>query len=116
RRPEILGGKARDLEIAHEGDALVVRGAAMTPELRAKLARMFQLDVDLGEFVALARATPSHAWVERAGFGRLLCGSTLFEDVVKIILTTNTTRSEERRVGKECRSRWSGEREKKKES
>ena len=91
RRPEIVGGTARDLEIAHEGDELVVRGAAMTPELRAKLGRMFQLDVDLGEFVALARATASHAWVERAGFGRLLCGSTLFEDVVKIILTTNTT-------------------------
>jgi 3-methyladenine DNA glycosylase/8-oxoguanine DNA glycosylase len=90
RRPEIVGGKARDLEITHEGDELVVRGAPMTPELRAKLSRMFQLDVDLGEFVALTRATASHAWVERAGFGRLLCGSTLFEDVVKIILTTNT--------------------------
>jgi 3-methyladenine DNA glycosylase/8-oxoguanine DNA glycosylase len=90
RRPEVLAGNAHDLEIRHEGDALVVRGAEMTPELRAKLARMFQLDVDLGEFIALCRATESHAWVERAGFGRLLCGSTLFEDVVKIILTTNT--------------------------
>ena len=91
RRPEVLGGKAYDLEIRHEGDALVVRGAEMTPELRAKLARMFQLDVDLGEFITLCRAAESHAWVEREGFGRLLCGSTLFEDVVKIILTTNTT-------------------------
>ena len=90
RRPEILEGKAHDLEITHEGDELVVRGAKMTPELRAKLTRMFQLDVDLGEFLALARASASHAWVERYGFGRLLCGSTLFEDVVKIILTTNT--------------------------
>ena len=90
RRPEVLGGKAVDLEISHENDAIVVRGAAMTPELRAKLTRMFQLHLDLGEFVAMARASESHAWVEGAGFGRLLCGSTLFEDVVKIILTTNT--------------------------
>jgi 3-methyladenine DNA glycosylase/8-oxoguanine DNA glycosylase len=90
RRPEVLGGKAYDLEISHEGDELVVRGAKMTPELRAKLTRMFQLDVELGEFLALTRASQSHAWVERSGFGRLLCGSTLFEDVVKIILTTNT--------------------------
>ena len=90
RRPEVLGGKAVDLEISHDGDALVVRGAPMTPELRAKLTRMFQLHLDLGDFIALARATETHAWVERAGFGRLLCGSTLFEDVVKIILTTNT--------------------------
>ena len=90
RRPEILGGKAVDLEITHEHDALVVRGAPMTPELRAKMTRMFQLDLDLGEFVAIARASEAHAWIESAGFGRLLCGSTLFEDVVKIILTTNT--------------------------
>ena len=90
RRPEVLGGKAVDLEIAHEGDALVVRGAPMTPELRAKLTRMFQLDLDLGDFVAMARGSAPHVWVESAGFGRLLCGSTLFEDVGKIILTTNT--------------------------
>ena len=90
RRPEVLGGKAVDLEIAHEHDALVVRGAPMTPELRAKLTRMFQLDLDLVDFVAIARVSETHAWVESAGFGRLLCGSTLFEDVVKIILTTNT--------------------------
>ena len=90
RRPEVLGGRAVDLEIAHDGDELVVRGAKMTAELRAKLTRMFQLDVDLGEFIVLARASETHAWVERVGFGRLLCGSTLFEDVVKIILTTNT--------------------------
>jgi 3-methyladenine DNA glycosylase/8-oxoguanine DNA glycosylase len=62
----------------------------MTPELRAKLTRMFQLGLDLGDFVAIARGSEPHAWVEGAGFGRLLCGSTLFEDVVKIILTTNT--------------------------
>lgn len=35
--------------------------------------------------------TERHAWVEEAGFGRLLCGSTLWEDAVKIIATTNTT-------------------------
>src|SRR6185503_1742814 len=57
----------------------------------AKLTRMFQLNVDTSEFIALTRASPAHVWVERSGFGRLLCGSTLFEDVVKITATTNTT-------------------------
>jgi 3-methyladenine DNA glycosylase/8-oxoguanine DNA glycosylase len=90
RRPEVLAGKPVDLEISHDGRALVIRGAAMSPELEAKLTRMFQLHLDLSDFVAKARASEPHAWVERAGFGRLLCGSTLFEDVVKIILTTNT--------------------------
>jgi 3-methyladenine DNA glycosylase/8-oxoguanine DNA glycosylase len=51
---------------------------------------MFQLDVDTGDFVALSRNSPTHTWVESSGFGRLLCGATLFEDVVKIITTTNT--------------------------
>jgi 3-methyladenine DNA glycosylase/8-oxoguanine DNA glycosylase len=90
RRPEILGGKAVDLEISYAPGALTVRGAPMTPELRAKLTRMFQLHLELGDFFAMARGSEAHAWVESAGFGRLLCGSTLFEDVVKIILTTNT--------------------------
>ena len=61
------------------------------PELRRKLTRMFQLHVDVSEFFLIARESPSHEWVVSAGFGRLLCGSTLFEDVVKIITTTNTT-------------------------
>jgi len=52
---------------------------------------MFQLHVDTTGFHELARESERHAWVEEAGFGRLLCGSTLWEDAVKIIATTNTT-------------------------
>jgi len=98
RRVEILGGKPAHLTISFDGEALVVRGARDSAELRAKLARMFQLGVDTGGFVALARSSPDHAWVERAGFGRLLCGSTLFEDVAKIIATTNTMWSQTKRM------------------
>jgi 3-methyladenine DNA glycosylase/8-oxoguanine DNA glycosylase len=60
-------------------------------ELARKLTRMFQLDLDAAEFFDLARASDTHAWVADSGFGRLLCGSTPFEDAVKIIATTNTT-------------------------
>lgn len=56
----------------------------------AQITRMFQLHVDTSEFVALCRRSESHAWVVTSGFGRLLCGATLFEDAVKIIATTNT--------------------------
>jgi len=89
-RTELLGGKAVDLAIFHDDGHLVVRGAKSPRELRAKLTRMFQLDVDLSDFFAAARKSATIAWVESAGFGRLLCGATLFEDAVKIILTTNT--------------------------
>jgi len=90
-RAEVLGGRAVDLAISHDGSALIVRGATDSKELRAKVERMFQLRLDLAEFVTLARRSPPHAWVGNAGFGRLLCGATLFEDAVKIIATTNTT-------------------------
>jgi 3-methyladenine DNA glycosylase/8-oxoguanine DNA glycosylase len=91
RRAEVLGGRAVDLEITHRGTALQVRGARDTRELRAKLTRMFQLDVHLGGFHDLARDSAPHRWAADEHFGRLLCGSTLFEDAVKIIATTNTT-------------------------
>jgi 3-methyladenine DNA glycosylase/8-oxoguanine DNA glycosylase len=87
-RPEILGGRVRHLKIT---EGLRVEGAADSPELRKKLTRMFQLHLNMAEFMAIARGSEAHAWVEGAGFGRLLCGSTLFEDAVKIITTTNTT-------------------------
>jgi 3-methyladenine DNA glycosylase/8-oxoguanine DNA glycosylase len=89
-RPEILGGKAVDLRISFDGGVLRVEGADDSDELRRKLGRMFQLRVDTSEFVNLSRNSPAHTWVESSGFGRLLCSTTLFEDVVKIITTTNT--------------------------
>ncbi len=102
-RVEILGGKPKTIAITCVEDSrprlsgqaglpvLHIEGASDSPELRAKMTRMFQLAVDIAEFIVAARDSPDHVWVEAAGFGRLLCGSTLFEDVVKIITTTNTT-------------------------
>jgi 3-methyladenine DNA glycosylase/8-oxoguanine DNA glycosylase len=89
-RAQILGGKAVDLGIWFDGAFLRVEGAEESDELSRKLGRMFQLELNIDEFVELSIASPAHAWVEQSGFGRLLCGATLFEDVVKIIATTNT--------------------------
>ena len=90
RRAETLPDGTVDLEITATKTALVVKGAADSSELRKRIARMFQLDLDLADFVARARDSEVHAWVEAACFGRLLCGATLWEDAVKIIETTNT--------------------------
>ncbi|MDQ3283732.1 MAG: hypothetical protein M3Q69_20205 [Acidobacteriota bacterium] len=90
RRKEAIGDSIFDLEIRAEGGALQVRGAPMSDELRDRIARMFQLHLDLAEFHALTRKSPAHEWVARTGFGRLLCGTTIWEDAVKIIATTNT--------------------------
>ena len=97
RRAEVLGGDAVDLTITFQDGACTGQAGSQpraareaSPLHTKKIARMFQLNVDTAEFVSLTRDSPPHAWVEAAGFGRLLCSSTLFEDVVKIITTTNT--------------------------
>jgi 3-methyladenine DNA glycosylase/8-oxoguanine DNA glycosylase len=90
RRKEVLDGRVVDLAISVKGRKLRVDGAPDSDELRRRMTRMFQLNVDLAEFHAMARESERHAWVAETGFGRLLCGSTLWEDAVKIITTTNT--------------------------
>jgi 3-methyladenine DNA glycosylase/8-oxoguanine DNA glycosylase len=94
RRPELLDGQAVDLEVRCRRGAIDVAASSTgidTTLLRERMVRMLQLDVDTAEFAELARDSAAHAWVADVGFGRLLCGTTLFEDTVKIIATTNTT-------------------------
>ncbi|HYH10325.1 MAG TPA: endonuclease III domain-containing protein [Thermoanaerobaculia bacterium] len=90
RRKEALPEGVTDLAISFRNGKLHVSGAKAGDELKRRITRMFQLGVDTSEFVALTRNSPAHAWVEESGFGRLLCGATLWEDAVKIIATTNT--------------------------
>lgn len=58
-------------------------------EVRAKLWRMLRLDEDLVPFWALCRAEPRLRWVARRRAGRLLRSATLFEDLMKLLFTTN---------------------------
>ncbi len=89
RRAEALPDGVVDLEIRYRRGAIEASGGEAI--LPVRLSRMFQLQLDTSEFIDRARESPAHAWVAEKRFGRLLCGSTLFEDVVKIIATTNTT-------------------------
>lgn len=59
-------------------------------ELLRLVRRMLQLDVDLSEFHSRCAETRGWEEIPSLGLGRLLCAPTLFEDTVKIILTTNT--------------------------
>jgi 3-methyladenine DNA glycosylase/8-oxoguanine DNA glycosylase len=94
RRMEVLDGRVVELAISATRGSLRIEGAEDSHELRRRITRMFQLDVDIAEFVAMTRASATHQWVEAAGFGHLLCGATLWEDIVKIIATTNVTWSQ----------------------
>ena len=89
-RVEEIGGRAHDLRIRWQRGHLIV-DSTDDATLRQRLTRMFQLNVDTTEFLRLCDDSPAHAFVVRTRFGRMLCGTTLFEDAVKIITTTNTT-------------------------
>ena len=59
-------------------------------QARARLAWMLGLEQDFSEFYALAQAEPKLQKAAASAQGRILRSPTLFEDVLKTILTTNT--------------------------
>ncbi len=60
-------------------------------EVAEKVTWMLGLNQDLSAFYAVARSEPKLAQVEDLAQGRVLRSPTVFEDVVKTILTTNTS-------------------------
>jgi 3-methyladenine DNA glycosylase/8-oxoguanine DNA glycosylase len=72
------------LEVADGGPPPGAAAAALTASLR----RMLCLDDDLSRFYAKAARDPGLAWA-CAGAGRLLRSTSVFEDVVKTVCTTN---------------------------
>jgi 3-methyladenine DNA glycosylase/8-oxoguanine DNA glycosylase len=60
-------------------------------EAERNVTWMLGLEQDLSAFYELARLEPKLARVEARAQGRILRSPTLFEDVVKTILTTNTS-------------------------
>jgi N-glycosylase/DNA lyase len=50
---------------------------------------MLRLDDDMGEFYRLVAEDGDFSWIPKQGAGRLLRSPTVFEDLVKMICTTN---------------------------
>ncbi len=91
----LAGGSVVCLDFGPAENGLRVRtGEALDPAQQAEAAAaagwMFQIDADLGEFYAQAGNEPRLAHVVSQARGRVLRSPTLFEDVIKTILTTNT--------------------------
>ena len=59
-------------------------------EVADKVTWMFGLDMDFSLFYAASRAEPKLSRAKKLAHGRVLRSPTLFEDVIKTILTTNT--------------------------
>ncbi len=63
-------------------------------EARRQIATILRLDEDLSSFYQALSAQPALSWARRKGAGRMLRAPTVFEDVVKMICTTNCTWSQ----------------------
>ncbi len=59
-------------------------------EVTDKITWMFGLDMEFSDFYSASRLEPKLARAKKQALGRVLRSPTLFEDVVKTILTTNT--------------------------
>jgi len=64
-------------------------GSSARAQVRSSLRRMLRLDHDFTSFWRRCASTPGLSWVARRGAGRLLAGASLFEDLLKLLFTTN---------------------------
>src|SRR5712671_2983861 len=82
------------VQISHKGREITVKtsrrvGKHAAAIIERDVRHMFRLDDDLGEFYQATASDPDFAWVAHEGAGRLLRSPTVFEDMVKMICTTN---------------------------
>jgi 3-methyladenine DNA glycosylase/8-oxoguanine DNA glycosylase len=87
------GGGARKAVLREDrGVVLESPGAASPADRRALIAagrRVLALDVDLAPFHDAVRRDARYRWIAATRTGRLLRAPTAFEDLVKLVLTTN---------------------------
>jgi 3-methyladenine DNA glycosylase/8-oxoguanine DNA glycosylase len=86
-------GGARRIELFEDGGVILESPGPASPTVRRALSaagrRILALDVDLSGFHETVRRDPRYRWIAETKTGRLLRGPTAFEDVVKLVLTTN---------------------------
>jgi 3-methyladenine DNA glycosylase/8-oxoguanine DNA glycosylase len=95
----LVGGDAIDATVTPAAKARL--GLELTAHRRITTAtatraaqqirHMLRLDDDLSAFYAHCAQHERLAWVRRRGAGRLLRSPTVFEDLMKLLFTTNTT-------------------------
>jgi N-glycosylase/DNA lyase len=89
-----LDGVAVDVTLWQSGRRLRVRLGSALDRARSErvlgaLRRMLRLEEDFRPFWQLCRGHPELEWVARRGAGRLLRSASVFEDLAKLLMTTN---------------------------
>ena len=90
----LASGRVIEYRVTGSADGLIAQTERLTKaeqtEVMDKLRWMFGLDLDFSAFHAASRLEPKLARAKKQALGRVLRSPTLFEDVIKTILTTNT--------------------------
>jgi len=90
----LSNGRVIELKIHDGKDGVIIETDKLNKierkEVTDKITWMFCLDMDFSPFYAASRAEPKLAHAKKLARGRVLRSPTLFEDVIKTILTTNT--------------------------
>ncbi len=94
-------GGVRRLQMSEAGRGVRVRlpdcerlDPALEAELTAAVRRIFNVDWDLSAFYSAMRAHEGYDWLEAERRGRILVCPTLWEDLAKVLLTTNCSWSQ----------------------
>lgn len=90
----LSNGRVLEYKISETADGVTVETGNLTESERAEVSDrvtwMLGLDMDFSGFYAASGREPKLVQAEKLARGRILRSPTLFEDVVKTILTTNT--------------------------
>ena len=91
---QLANQRVIELTLQDGGDSVIVATDKLDRverrEVLDKVTWMFGLDMDFARFYTASRGEPKLARVKKRSLGRVLRSPTLFEDVIKTILTTNT--------------------------
>ena len=85
----MVGGIARAIMVTVEGRAIL--DSIFRNEISEVVRSIFSLDVHLEPFYAQMAKTSGYEWVNEEKAARLLASPTVWEDLVKTLLTTNTS-------------------------
>ncbi len=97
-----VGSTPADLTVSQTGDRLQVvvhAGRRLAPPaVRNVITRMLRLDEDFAPWWSLCEREDRLAWAAELGAGRLLRAPATFEDLAKLLLTTNCSWAATRRM------------------
>lgn len=98
RRHRLADGTPIDWQITSRADGIQIMVESQTPlseaacaEIEQAAARIFALHWDPTPFYEALREQEKYTWVERGRHGRMMVSPSVWEDVAKTLLTTNTT-------------------------